>query len=301
MAKLISTILRAQIRAAQPLMKKMNIESDRKGQDRLGELQAKALAEKVEYKTLDFEGFEAAFAIPTDEVESKAILYLHGGGYVAGSLAYACGFGGILATTTNIRTLCVGYRLAPENTFPAALDDAFCSYSYLLEQGYKPENIVFVGESAGGGLSLCLAHFLKSKGMALPAGIVGISPWTDLKCSGLSYTENKKKDPSLKFEALGMYAKMYAEGQLDNPFVSPIYGDFTDFPPTLVFAGTYELLRDDACMLKERMDEKGVPCELILEEGMWHVYVLFGIPESKEAIVKIKSFVRRCLGVDTDE
>ena len=164
-------------------------------------------------------------------METKAvILYLHGGAYVAGDIEYAKGFAGILAAETQQRVLSIAYRLAPENPFPAAVDDALAAYEYLLHNGYKAGDISLVGESAGGGLVYCLCQYIKQKNIPLPAALVGISPWTDLTFSGASYERNSKKDPSLSKDVLREHAEAYAKGQAANPLVSPIFGDLSGFP-----------------------------------------------------------------------
>ena len=217
------------------------------------------------------------------------ILYLHGGGYVAGCLHYARGSASVLATETNRKVLAVAYRLAPEHPFPAAIDDALCAYQYLLDAGYA--RISLVGESAGGGLIFSLCLKLKELGLPQPEKLVGISPWTDLKFTGESHISNRKNDPTLSVRALHVAAEAYAKGQEENPFVSPIYGDLSGLPRSLIFAGSRELLLDDSRMLTELLRKYGCDCELIVEEGLWHVYVLFKIPEARKALKKISAFL----------
>ena len=242
----------------------------------------------------DIGGLKACFASSKESyIKEKVILYLHGGAYVAGDIQYARGFAGVLAAETNRRVLSIAYRLAPEAPFPAAVDDAVTAYKYLLDHGYTAQNISLVGESAGGGLIYCLCLRLKQKKMPLPAALVAISPWTDLTFSGESYRLNDKKDPSLSEDVLREHAAAYAPGQEKNPLVSPVFGDLRHFPPSLLFAGGDELLLDDARMLADRLIQNGSPCELVVEEGLWHVYVLFRIPEAKKAILKIADFLEQ--------
>ena len=190
-----------------------------------------------------------------------------------------------------LRVLAVAYRLAPEHPFPAALDDATEAYRHLLSSGYEPRHIAFAGESAGGGLIYCLGQRIKELGLPLPAAMVGISPWTDLTFTGASYKTNAKKDPSLNEAALRRYAKAYADGRQDDPLVSPAFGDYNGFPPALILAGGNELLLSDSEMLAARLVSSGCRCELHVEEGLWHVYVLFGIPEARAALDKITEFL----------
>lgn len=288
----VSVLLREEIRLLKPFIGRMSIPRARALQDTLGGMGAKSVAGRVAFEPADIEGCEACFALPCDEPDSRrVILYLHGGAYVAGNLAYARGFAGILADNTRRRVLALAYRLAPEHPFPAALDDAVAAYRYLLDSGYEPRHISFAGESAGGGLVFCLGQRVRELGLPLPAAMAAISPWTDLTFSGASYKTNVKKDPSLNEAALRSHAKAYADGQTDNPLVSPAFGDYKGFPPSLIIAGGNELLLSDAEMLAARLVQGGSRCELHVEEGLWHVYVLFGIPEARAALDKIADFL----------
>ena len=285
-----SAAMKAQIKLVHPIVKRMNLKNERKAQDAVGLLGATALANKIEYVEEKFDKFEAEWAKPINGGKN-AILYLHGGAYVTGSIAYAKGFGGVLSELTNRNTLCVGYRLAPENPFPAAVNDAAEAYIRMLKT-YEPQQISVIGESAGGGLIFALMLRIKEMKLPMPKSIVAISPWADLTCSYPSYTTNSKVDPSLTRESLRFSARLYARSDLMNPLVSPVYGDLTGLPKTLMFAGTDELLLDDTAVLSNRLRVAGVDCETHIQEGMWHVYVLFGIPEAKEALEKIKNFVK---------
>ena len=293
MPSIISVVVREQIRLLKPLINKLSIETARIFQDKLGEFETRIVASKINVTPVEMQDFEACMVCPKEheKLDSRVILYLHGGGYVAGNIKYACGFASILAATMDVNVFSAAYRLAPEYPFPAAVEDAFSAYTKLLELGYAPENISLIGESAGGGLIYSLCHFLKQKGFPLPSALVGISPWTDLTFGGRSYKFNKEKDPVLTEKAIRAYARAYARGHERNPLVSPIFGDFNDFPPSLIFAGGDELLLDDAKMLAEKLIQSDCKCELIIEEGLWHVYVLYKIPEANQALEKIKSFL----------
>lgn len=268
----------------------MNIEDNRKAQDRLGVLGAAALKGRVGFGSAGIDGVNACWATPREPERDCAILYLHGGGYVAGGLLYACGFGSVLADRTQRNVLCVAYRLAPEYVFPAALDDALLAYRYLLKS-YDPSRIAFVGESAGGGLCYALTLRLKAENLPLPSCIAAISPWTDLTMSGVS-SATCRNDPSLSCESLSMYARLYAGEDTRNPFVSPLYGELSNMPPSLIFAGSEELLLEDSVRIGRRLNEAGSRCEVHVEPGMWHVYPLFGIHESKAALERINEFIK---------
>ena len=294
MPSYISILLREGIRLLKPIINRLSIATARTFQDKLGEIEEKSVASKVDYKLFDIGGMRACFVDPkASHKKEYIILYLHGGAYVSGDIQYARGFAGVLAAESNRRVLSIAYRLAPENPFPAAVDDVLIAYQYLLDNGYSAGNISLVGESAGGGLIYCLCLRLKQNNMPLPAVLVGISPWVDLTFSGESFQRNRKKDMTLSEDVLKNYAQAYAPGQEKNPLVSPIFGNLSDFPPSLLFAGGDELLLDDAKMLADRLSKSGSRCELVIEEGLWHAYVLFGIPEAKKARLRIVDFLEK--------
>jgi acetyl esterase/lipase len=293
MPSLLSVVVREQIRLIKPILNRLSIPTARAFQDALGELGTKLVAGRVTFEPVPTDGFEGCFALPVDENDRRqVILYLHGGAYVAGNMKYARGFAGILADKLQKRVLSVVYRLAPEHPFPAALEDALAAYQYLLAEGWEARQISFIGESAGGGLIFCLCLRLKQLGLPLPGALVGISPWTDLTFSGASYLANASKDPSLAVDVLRNHAAIYAGGKEQDPLVSPVFGDLTGMPPSLILAGGDELLLSDAEKLAERLMDSGCRCELIVEDGLWHVYVLFSIPEARAALDKIACFLQ---------
>ncbi len=291
MPSLRALSLREQIRFLKPITAKMDIKTARAGQDAFGALGASANARKLIFSTVTFGIFKARHITRRENANNKVILYLHGGAYTAGDLKYASGFGSILCARTGADVLCPAYRLAPEHPFPAALHDAVACYEYLLEEGNDPENISLVGESAGGGLIFATAMELKAAGLPLPHKLVAISPWADLTFSGSSYEDNRSADPSLSEDLLRRYAVMYAGDDADNPLVSPVFGDLCGLPPALIIAGADELLLSDAHSLAERIAGCGGFCELIVEDGMWHVYPLFSCPEADAALNKINEFL----------
>lgn len=290
MPSLVSTLVRSQIKLLHPLLQNATLEQMRRGQDALSKLGLRAVRNSVRYRRLYFPRFDAAWAIPLEGRVCQAILYLHGGAYVAGTLPYAKVFGGVLAQHTGRATLCVGYRLAPEDPFPAALEDALTAYQRMLLR-FAPQDIAFVGESAGGGLCFSLALKLKERSLPQPGQIVAISPWTDLSRTR-DDEELQRLDPLLSRENLLVSARQYAGGaSLKNPLVSPLYGDLTGLPPSLIFVGSYEILLTDSVLLAEKLRNAGSVCELHIEEGLWHVYVLYGVPEAREAIKRLTEYL----------
>ena len=293
-------LLRMQLRLTKPIARFATIDDARRAQDQLGRMTAEILKTKVNFESVEFERFTACFAVSTacEEPCDRAVLYLHGGGYTAGGLDYAKGFGALLASQTQISVLCVAYRLAPEHKFPAAQDGAMEAYQYLLDSGYKPEHIAIAGESAGGGLALSLTLRIRDEGKPMPACIVAISPWADLTLSGSSYNNNVRLDPTLIRESLAYYVIAYAAGHEDEAYVSPALGDYTGFPPTLLFAGSDEILLSDAKSVYRHLKKADVESKLVVEEGMWHVYPLYGTPEGKRAVLEMSSFIRTRVGLD---
>ena len=279
--------VRAQLNLFKPVMTSCSLEASRKGQDKLGELMTALHRSEIMAKNHDFERFQGAWIMPQDQRRGGVVLYLHGGGYTCGSLEYAKGFSSVLAAECGVRVFCAAYRLAPEHRYPAAVEDALEAYQYLLKKGYAGRQILLCGESAGGGLIYALCLKLKELGLPLPCGLIGISPWTDLTGSGKSYEENREVDPSMSPELLQFYAKCYTDDPAD-PLCSPLFGDLTGFPPSLLFVGGDEVMLDDTRMLHEKLVKSGCRSKLIVAPERWHAYVLYclseNMPQDFEAI-----------------
>jgi acetyl esterase/lipase/NRPS condensation-like uncharacterized protein len=286
--------IRAQMNMLQPLLKSCSLDTIRKGQDKIGRLMESQHRRQVLTKEHPFAAFSGAWIIPRDELRQGVILYLHGGGYVCGGLEYAKGFAATLAVRTGTRVFCAGYRLAPEHPFPAALEDALESYRYLLEKGYTGNHITLCGESAGGGLCYSLCRKLRELELPLPGGILAISPWTDLTASGASYESNREKDPSLSRELLDFFAGCFTTDPTD-PLVSPLLGDQTGMPPSLLFAGGDEILLDDARLMHQKLTDAGCKSQLVLRPDRWHAYVLYCMEEDREDFNTINHFLDRHL------
>ena len=301
---LVSLWLRSQILTMRPVLSRFDVKAGRLAQDQLGKLGVRVLSPAVEYTEADgFSATQACMArrreaLPAGEGVARrgVILYLHGGGYVAGGLEYAKLYGGVLAAGSGLPVLCLAYALAPEHPYPAAMEDALLAYGRLMGQGYEPGQIVIVGESAGGGLALGLMHRLKAFGLPLPAGLVCISPWTDLTLSGASLRYNARHDVSLTVRQLRYFVDCYAPEDVTQPEVSPALGSFVGFPPALVYAGGDEILLDDARAVLRGFRAAEVPCRLFIQKGMWHAWPLYPTPESGKALAHMVAFVGRCLG-----
>lgn len=277
--ELHARLVRSQLNFFKPFVANCSLEVTRKGQDKLGELMTALHKREVLVKEHDFDRFQGAWIMPRDERRGGVALYLHGGGYTCGSLEYAKGFAATLASECGARVFCAAYRLAPEHRYPAALDDALETYRYLLGKGYAAHQILLCGESAGGGLIYALCLKLKELGLPLPCGLIGISPWTDLTGSGKSYETHREIDPSMTPELLQFYAKCYTDDPTD-PFCSPLFGDLSDLPPSLLFAGGDEVMLDDTRMLHEKLRSSGCRSKMIVAPERWHAYVLYCLAEN---------------------
>lgn len=229
----------------------------------------------------------------------RALLYLHGGSYTAGSPRTHRALVARLARTSGARGLTLDYRLAPEHRFPAAVEDATAAYRWLLASGIRPEHVVVAGDSAGGGLALALALALREAGDPLPAGVACISPWTDLAGTGESVVTRAKVDPMLSPAEMGPGARRYL-GDVDprTPLASPLYADLRGLPPLLVQVGDAEILLDDSTRLAERARAAGVEARLRVWPGMWHVWHAFApfVPEASRAIDELGAFARERMG-----
>ncbi len=307
-------LLRSQLALWKPFLSNCSLSTVRKGQDTLGKLMASPHKSEVKSEDIVLSNLTCSMLTPRDELSGGIILYLHGGGYTAGGLSYAKGFGTTLAAKCGIRVFCAAYRLAPEHPYPAALDDAEDAYGYLLSNGYAPSQILLCGESAGGGLCYALCLQLKEKGRTLPAGIIAISPWTDLTASGESYRLHKRIDPSMTAERLKYYADCYVYGSLSdgkqtvprtnpdaaddrrikqNPKISPLFGELSKMPPSLIFAGNDEIMLDDAAQMHTRLSEAGSLSELHIAPDLWHGYVLYGLREREKDFDRMRRFINQ--------
>ncbi len=278
--------IRSQLSLLSPLLENCSLKTMRMGQDKVGELAEAMYRKQVLVKEHPFENFTGGWVIPKDQRREGVILYLHGGGYTCGGLDYATGFGSMLAAQSGTRVFCVAYRLSPENPYPAALEDTLTAYRYLLDKGYAPHRISLCGESAGGGLCYSLCLKLKEEGLPLPGSIIAISPWTDLTASGPSYEENKEKDPSITIERLRFFAESYG-GDPKDPFVSPLFGELTGMPPSLVFVGGDEIMESDAQLMHKKLLDSGCKSTLVVRPERWHAYILYGLAEDSQDFEQI--------------
>lgn len=293
--------VRTQLGLLMPFIHDSSLETVRKSQNLIGQLMSLSNKGSVSYNLRSFENFEAVWVIPEGELNPGVILYLHGGGYTCGGLEYSKGFGSKLAHKYGMKVLCCAYRLAPENPFPAAVDDALEAYNFLISGGYSPENIILCGESAGGGLCYSLCIKLNELGIEMPAGIIAISPWTDLTSSGESYKKNAGIDPSMDKGRIDFYSQCYVKDGTDktDPLVSPLFFENVKFPPSLIFVGGDEMLLDDSVNMHKKLIKTGSKSRLITAPGMWHVYILYDLKEFKSHYTEIGRFINEVIPAST--
>ena len=232
------------------------------------------------------------------EPRDRAMLYVHGGGYVACTPLTYRRFTTALARHTGLPIFVVDYRKAPEHRFPAALDDVLAAYD-ALRRRLPSAGIVLAGDSAGGGLVLAATLALQARGENdLPAGVAAYSPWTDLLGTGSSVTVNARSDDMLVGTNLTATALNYVtQEERRLPLASPLYANLSGFPPALVFASETEILRDDAVRFADRARAAGATVELVLEDAMPHVWPFFFdvMPEARHAVARTGAFVERVL------
>ena len=319
--KISDNFMRSQLELTKPFADSSKLETVRNIQDKLGKLMHFTRRHDVVVQDKSSGELNAQLIVPRDELRGGVILYLHGGGYVCGTSEYSKGFASVLSAECGMKVVSADYRLAPEAPFPAALDDAYGIYCEMLKRGLDAKSIIFAGESAGGGLAYALCLRLRDEGKPLPAGIIAISPWCDLTLSGESYSENRDKDPSLTLERLEFFSDCYigaysneevvkmkkisakAKGDADkkrNPYVSPMFADLSDMPPSIIFAGEDELLLSDAISMKDKLFASGCDATLITRRNMWHAYVLYCLKSNAGDFDKINDFVKKCLPKDNE-
>lgn len=224
----------------------------------------------------------------------RVLLWFHGGGYMLGSAHGWRSVAAEMARAAGCRVLNVGFRLAPEHPFPAALDDAFRAYVWAAEL-VGPVSTAVGGASGGGNLALALVQAIRARGVPDPAAAVAVSPWTDMTLASASLDELDGVDPFVSKVMLERLREAYLAGHDPNdPLVSPVNGDLGALPPTLVLVGSRETLLDDSRRYSAAAAAAGSPVELDVYEGMFHLWFMFSsmLPEARTAIERIATFVR---------
>ncbi len=276
-------------------MTSAELEKQRRSQELLGQLAAPMSG--LSWEEFSLSGMKAAWMrLERPHRHARCVLYCHGGGYTSGNLGYSRVLASKLVRSTGLDTLSFEYRLAPEHPYPAALEDAFRAWDHLMYLGYGAKDVVLAGDSAGGNMALVLCLALRRAGRMLPGALLLMSPWTDMTASGASYSERAEADPILTNEYIQAVREAYAPGaDYSRPEFSPLFGDFSAFPPALIQVGTHEILYSDSERLAERMKAAGCYCRLEVWENMWHVFQMAPAKKSAAAMESMAHFLLEVL------
>lgn len=251
--------------------------------------------EVAEFNEVRIDGVRCEWTQVPESREDKVIMYTHGGGYVLGSIPPYRSTCAHFAQAGKAKVLSVDYRLAPEYTFPSSIEDTTACYKWLLNNGYKAENIIVAGDSAGGGLTLATLLNIRDLGLKKPAAAICFSPYTDLTFKGASITTKKDADPILTYDFLKSAAQMYvgSENKYDNPLISPVYANLAGLPPMLLFVGTAEILLDDTLRVAENAKKAGIDVKLIVEDDLCHIWPVTAekTPEGQKAWKQIEQYI----------
>jgi acetyl esterase/lipase len=246
--------------------------------------------------TADLGGVYGEWISVGESDQTSVLLFLHGGGYNAGSCKTHRALAAHVARAAQARVLLIDYRLAPEHPCPAAIEDAIHAYRWLLQHGVTPQQIAIGGDSAGGGLALAALIAIRDSGTAMPAAAFLLSPWLDLALRGEAMHTRAQIDPLTSRNDLHAAAMLYL-GDLapDDPRASPLYADLHQLPALLIHVGDHEVLRSDATRLADKAQAAGVPVQLEVWDDMWHVWHAWAdeLPEARAAIAQIGAFLRR--------
>jgi epsilon-lactone hydrolase len=254
---------------------------------------------EVEQKPIEMGGVGAIEVAIAGNEPGRVILYFHGGVYVIGSAATSVPLVGELVRRSGANAVTVDYRLAPEHPYPAAVDDARAAYEGLLKEGRDPAQIVFAGESAGGGLAIATLIASRDVGLPMPSCAFLMSPYADLTLSGESLDEREALDPVLTPAGLRVRAPEYLAGaNAADPLISPIFGDLGGLPPVLIQVGSHEVLLSDALRLAQRAAFANVAVTLDVTPGVPHVFQGFAglLDEAGAALDRAAEFLRSHLG-----
>ena len=257
------------------------------------------IAEDVKCEPVDAGGVPAEWISTPGARDDRIMLYLHGGADVAGSVKSNRDMVSRISRAASVTALDVDYRLAPENPFPAGLEDCVTAYRWLLSNGADPAKTSIAGDSAGGGLTLATLLSVRDAGEPLPAAGVCFCPWVDLEAIGESMTTKANIDPFLERNGLLALAKMYiGDGNPRNPLAAPLYADLRGLPPLLIHVGSAEVLMDDSTRIAENARAAGVDVTLEVWDDMIHVWQLFApiLAEGQQSLEGAGEFIRKHIG-----
>jgi monoterpene epsilon-lactone hydrolase len=253
--------------------------------------------EGVTYKSEALAGVEGLWALPLDADTSKVVLYTHGGGFAVGSASSHRKLAGHLAKHLGVTAFVIDYRRAPEHPFPAQIEDATAVYRQLLARGFKAQDIVTSGDSAGGNLAISTVLKLRAEGVALPGAVIAFSPWLDMEHVGATLASNDASDALVKKPVLEAMSGMFLgeKGSRTDPLANPLKADFKGFPRLYVTAGSAETLLDNATDLARIAKAAGVDVMLSVVDGMQHVYPFLAgrAPEADDELRRVAKWFKR--------
>ena len=253
--------------------------------------------EEVTYKSDTVGGIDVIWAYPNGCDKSKVLIYTHGGGFAVGSSSSHRKLAGHMAKALGVSSVVLDYRRAPENPFPAQLEDAAAVYKALLASGIKASDIGTIGDSAGGNLAVASVLKFHELGLELPGFVIAFSPWLDMELTGSTLESNAATDALITVPLLeGMIAMFMGDDstKVRDPLANPLHADFNGYPPLYINAGGAECLLDDARRLHARAVDAGVQATLSVVDGMQHVFPFLAgrAPEADEEIQKIAAWYR---------
>jgi acetyl esterase/lipase len=254
----------------------------------------------VDYLEIAVAGLPALWAVPKGSAEDRVILCLHGGGFITGSIYTHRKLFAHLAKAVGARALLAEYRLTPEHSHPAPLEDTTTAYRWLLDQGIEAGHMAIAGDSSGGGLTLTTTLRARELGLPTPAALLLISPWVDMAVSSDTYESNRETEAFFYQEVVQELARLFLAGtDPKDPWVSPLYADLAGLAPTSIQVGGDETLLGESLRLAEKMREAGVDVQLEVFPDQQHTFQMAAgyAPESDDAIQKLAVWVRPKLGL----
>ena len=271
----------------------VNVIEGRAGFEQLGKLYP--AANNVIIENTSIAGIPCAWVTPSTTVDDEVVMYMHGGGFMYGSVTSHAAMVSYFAQIVNQKILLINYRLAPEHPFPGGLNDCVQVIETFCKE-HPRSSFGIMGDSAGGNLVMAAQLQLKAINGPMPRYSIMISPWVDLECKNPSYTKNEQAEAILSRGYLQLCAQLYAgEYPLSDSLVSPINADLSGLPPALILCGSVEILKDDSVLLQEQLEQAGVPAECIVFEGEQHVWPFMDIHSaaSQKALDHIAAFVAK--------
>ncbi len=256
------------------------------------------LPKNTKYKSVVAGNVNAEWITCGEVNENRIFMFMHGGGYYRGSIAASRATVARISAEAKVKCLSINYRLAPEHPFPAAIDDTYFTYEWLINEGISPEHIIVSGQSAGGGLCLSLLLKIKDNNFYQPKGAIALSPWTDLSQTGKTMVTNEKFDPVISKQYLDRFAKLYFPNSYNMSYLaSPIIGELSGLPDMLIQVGSAETMLDDSKRFFEKAKKANVNAKLEIWEDMFHGWHSNAhiLKDAEDAIISIGKFCRNLL------